>query len=63
MTTNEELTGQVSVTLGDHVEDFDVAAIVQDIREEYGPAPSVDDVPAEDYSAILERHDLSIRRA
>lgn len=59
MTTSEELTQQVITTLGDYAETFDVEAIVRDIREEYGPSASVDDVPFETYNALRDRHDLS----
>jgi antitoxin (DNA-binding transcriptional repressor) of toxin-antitoxin stability system len=45
----EIITDQVTTTLGDHPEDFDVAAIVEEIGDTYGrdKIRTVDDVPSQ----------------
>jgi hypothetical protein len=57
--TTEDLKHQVSTTLGDHPEDFEIGAIVQEIVQEFGPIGSIDAVPSERYWAIVERHDVT----
>lgn len=51
---------QVSLTLGDHTEDYDIDAIVTDLGEA-GVKSSVDDVDSDTYWAIVERHDTTAR--
>jgi hypothetical protein len=58
-----EIAEQVRTTLGDHVEDFDVDAIVEDLAQANGNALSVDDFASESYWAIVETHDRTIRGA
>lgn len=59
--TVQDLAYQVSLTLGDHIDDFDIDAIVEEIREKYGPVGSIDDIPSEEYNALIERHDKSVQ--
>ncbi len=57
-----EIAHQVSTTLGDHAEDFDIDGIVSDLAAANGSAESVDDFESEEYWAIVEAHDISPRR-
>lgn len=53
-----DLADQVRTTLGDHVADFNVEAIVDDLLANYDGEPSsVDDFESESYWAIVESHD------
>jgi hypothetical protein len=54
-----EIADQVRVTLGDHVADFDVEAIVDDLAASNGEAMSVDDFDSESYWAIVESRDIT----
>lgn len=54
-----EIADQVRVTLGDHVADFDVDAIVEDLANADSDALSVDDFESESYWAIVETHDIA----
>jgi antitoxin (DNA-binding transcriptional repressor) of toxin-antitoxin stability system len=55
----EIITDQVTTTLGDHPEDFDVAAIVEEIGDTYGrdKIRTVDDVPSDEYWEIVRKHE------
>jgi hypothetical protein len=61
--TAQDLAYQVSLTLGDHIADFDIDGIVEEIRETYGPVGSIDDIPGDEYNALIERHDKSANQA
>lgn len=52
---------QISVTLGDHVGDYDIAGITAEIRRIYGPVSSIDEIHGPAYWAIVERHDRTER--
>jgi hypothetical protein len=47
---------QVSLTLGDYTDSFDLDAILDDLAEA-GAESSVDDISSDTYWAIIERHD------
>ncbi|MER8219681.1 hypothetical protein ABTZ58_03605 [Streptomyces sp. NPDC094143] len=51
-----DIAHQVSLTLGDHIESFDMDAILDDLAEA-GVAASVDDIDDETYWEIVNRHD------
>jgi hypothetical protein len=52
-----DIAHQVSLTLGDHTEDFDIDAIVDDLVKEHGPFGSIDDIDGFEYQKVIERHD------
>lgn len=53
---------QVTATLGDHPEYFDVSAIVEEIGARYGCGlVNIDAIPYSEYSAIVERYDATPR--
>ncbi|MEU3826435.1 hypothetical protein AB0F36_14120 [Streptomyces sp. NPDC029080] len=51
-----EIAHQVSITLGDHAESFDMEGILDDLAEA-GVETSVDDIDSDVYWAIVEQHD------
>ena len=54
----QDIARQVTATLGDHPEDFDIDAIVDDlVRAHDGDLRSIDDFESESYWAIVETHD------
>lgn len=55
-----DMRAQVLVTLGDHVNDFDVDALVEDLHSTYGRV-DVDTIPPADYWGIVKRHDTAFR--
>lgn len=55
----QDIAHQVSTTLGDHIEDFDIDAIVDDLVEENGTLSSIDDVDSAAYWATVEKHDTT----
>ena len=55
----QNLAYQVSTTLGDHPEDFNIDDIVQDLIDEHGPIDSIDDVDTNAYWATVEKHDTA----
>lgn len=55
-----EIAHQVSVTLGDHIEDFDIDGIVEDLFDANSDALSVDDFESESYWAIVESRDTTL---
>ena len=58
----QRITAQVTTTLGDHADDFDVNAIVDDLVAAHdGDLSSIDDIETESYWAIVETHDMSAR--
>lgn len=61
MTNTKELEHQVSLTLGDHIEDFDIPAIVRDLiaAAPGGTLGNIDDVEHDAYWAIVSKHDQS----
>lgn len=57
-----DIAHQVSLTLGDHPEDFDIDAIVDDLRDleaTQAPIKTVDDVDSDTYWGIVRKHDTS----
>ncbi|MFJ9799883.1 hypothetical protein [Streptomyces sp. NPDC101145] len=55
-----DLAYQVSLTLGDHIEDFDIDAIVTDPIENHdGPLNSIDEIEDTAYWATVEKHDIT----
>lgn len=58
MPSTRDIADQVRTTLGDHPEDFDVDAIVEEIGDTYGrDIASIDVIPSDEYWAIVEKHD------
>jgi hypothetical protein len=55
--SSQEITAQVHLTLCDYAHEFDVVAIVAEIIAVYGTAIHVGDIPADDYWALVARHD------
>lgn len=51
-----EIAYQVSLTLGDHAESFDMDGILDDLAKA-GVETSVDDIESDAYWAIVEQHD------
>lgn len=59
----QDLAYAVSQTLGDHIKDCDIDAIVADIFERYGrDIPNIDAVPTDEYWQIVEKHDKTAGR-
>lgn len=54
---SDSMAHQVSLTLGDHANDFDIDAIVEELTGIYGHLLGIDDVPAQEYWAIVRKHD------
>lgn len=55
-----EIADQVRTTLGDHVADFDVEAIVSDLVAEYdGDLTNIDAIESETYWDIVRRQDMT----
>lgn len=52
-----DIADQVSTTLGDHSNDYDIDAIVDDLVNASGPIGSIDAVPSEDYWDTVRKHD------
>lgn len=56
----QDIAHQVSTTLGDHIDDFDIDAIVDDLIAAHdGELANIDDFESQSYWAIVETHDLS----
>jgi hypothetical protein len=54
-----EIAHQVSLTLGDSIESFDIDGIVDDLIAAHdGDLNSIDDFDSQSYWAIVETHDL-----
>lgn len=55
----QTLVDEVTTTLGDSADDFDVDAIVEEIGDTYGrdKVRGVDDVPSDEYWAIVRKHE------
>ncbi|NUV54603.1 hypothetical protein G6W51_17125 [Streptomyces coelicolor] len=54
----QDITRQVTTTLGDHPEDFNIDGIVDDLIAAHdGDLNSIDDFDSESYWAIVETHD------
>lgn len=58
MITDRDITDQVTQSLADNADDFNVHAIVRDIIDTHGLV-SIDDIPADDYWATVQKHDTS----
>jgi prevent-host-death family protein len=58
----QDLTTAVTTTLGDHVDDFDIPGIVEEIGSTYGyDIASIDEIPNDEYFRIAQRHDISVK--
>jgi DNA-binding MltR family transcriptional regulator len=55
----QHIADQVIITLGNHVEDFDVKGIVDELLAQHGPIEDVDAVPSDAYWATVKAHDTS----
>jgi hypothetical protein len=55
-----DLAYQISLTLGDHADDFDIDAILDDLIANHdGPLISIDDIDSGTYWATVEKHDTT----
>ncbi|WP_042174658.1 hypothetical protein [Streptomyces sp. NBRC 110035] len=55
-----DIAHQVSTTLGDHADDFNIDGIVDDLIAAHdGNLASIDDFDSQSYWAIVETHDVS----
>lgn len=54
------LAYQVSLTLGDHAEDYDINGIVEWIIAWYG-CVDIDEIPADEYTKLIEKFDTSLQ--
>ncbi|CAL9668061.1 hypothetical protein SUDANB145_07265 (plasmid) [Streptomyces sp. enrichment culture] len=55
-----DIAHQVSLTLGDHITDYDIDAIVDDLAAAHdGELNSIDDFDSQSYWAIVETHDTT----
>ncbi|MEV6165741.1 hypothetical protein AB0L71_28275 [Streptomyces sp. NPDC052052] len=60
----QDIAHQVSLTLGDHIEDFNVDGIVDDLIAAHdGNLTSIDDFDSQAYWAIVETHDTTTDEA
>lgn len=57
MARRTQVTQQVTETLGDTADGFDIPAIVEAIYSEYGPQASMEDVPEDEYWKIVKQHE------
>ncbi|MFF8953900.1 hypothetical protein ACF09I_34640 [Streptomyces sp. NPDC014940] len=57
-----DIAHQVSLTLGDSIESFDMDAILDDL-DEAGVTSSVDDIDSDTYWEIVRRHDTGAQAA
>ena len=55
----QRLAEQITPTLGDVPQDFDLDAIVEEIGEAYGFDIDVNAIPSEEYWAIVGKHDVT----
>jgi hypothetical protein len=55
----QNLAHQVSTTLGDHADDYDISAIVDDLVQEHGPIKTIDAVDSGRYWDIVRKHDTT----
>jgi hypothetical protein len=56
----QDIASQVSTTLGDHIADYDIDAIVDDLIANHdGQIDSIDDFDSQSYWAIVETHDVT----
>ena len=56
----QDIAHQVSTTLGDHVDDFNIDGIVDNLIAAHdGQIDSIDDFDSQSYWAIVESHDTS----
>ncbi|MET8746367.1 hypothetical protein [Streptomyces sp. NPDC004728] len=56
----QDIAHQVSTTLGDHADDYDIDGIVDDLVAAHGgQISSIDDFDSESYWAIVETHDTT----
>lgn len=56
----QDIASQVSTSLGDRPQDFDIDAIVDDLIANHdGELNNIDDFESESYWAIVETHDLT----
>lgn len=51
----------ITPQLGDYADDFDIDAIVSDIRSTLSAGQSLNDLPQSTINAILRAHDISAR--
>lgn len=56
----QDIAHQVSTTLGDHADDYDIDGIVDDLIANHdGDLAGIDDFDSQSYWAIVETHDTS----
>jgi hypothetical protein len=52
-----DMAYQIELTLGDHVADFDVPAIVSDLKSEHDGIQNIDEIGGPDFWRVVRRHD------
>lgn len=58
--SRQDIAYQVSLTLGDHADDFNIDGIVEDLIAAHdGTLNSIDDIEYATYWTIVEHHDIS----
>ena len=55
----QRLAEQITATLGDHPENFDVDAITEEVGQTYGFDTNIDAIPSDKFWAIVQKHDTS----
>jgi len=58
-----DMAYQISLTLGDHVKDFDIPAIVQDLKDAHPGIGNIDDVSGEAFWSVVRKHDTTAAAA
>lgn len=52
-----DLAYQISLTLGDHADDYDIPAIITDLRKTHPGLGNIDDIASAAYWEAVKRHD------
>jgi antitoxin (DNA-binding transcriptional repressor) of toxin-antitoxin stability system len=55
----QRLAEQITPTLGDRADDFDIAGIAELIGELFGFDVNIDDIPGEKYWEIVQKYDIT----
>lgn len=50
---------QITLTLGDQPHDYDIPAIESALIQAHGPLTDIDDVPSDDYWAVVRAHEVT----
>jgi hypothetical protein len=55
----DRLAHEISTTLGDHADDYDIDAIARELIDRHGPIRRIDEVPTDLYWRIVSKHDTA----